>query len=592
MKNKSFLWLMAMVLMLSLFLAACNSEQTEGETPGDGEKTSDNGGSDSDDSSDSGSDGSDDQASDEPTQGGTLTYAIDSEPEGILNMAFYGTATDAEIMGFMVDGLYTFDENLKAEPNLATWETEDNKTFTFKFEEGVKWHNGDELIVDDWIFALETLAHPDYEGPRYANVKTIEGAAAFHEGEADSISGIEKISDYEVKVTFDKARVNNLVNVWSYPMNKKRWEGVPVKDMLGHEFTRTKPIGTGPFKMGKVVPGESYEFIANEDYWKGAPNLDKIIVKVIDNKTVVGALQNGDVDMVPVHPTLGKQVEKMENVDLVTYPGLSYYYVGFKLGVFDNEQKKVVEEKEKYANLKLRQAMYHAINREEWIEAFFQGYGSKVNGPVPSAHWISADESELKDYPYDPEKAKNLLDEAGYVDTNGDGFREDPNGDEFVVKFSHYASSNPTFESRAKALTQYWNQVGLQTELQMIEASLYYDKIEKDSDDIEVFYGGWSTGADPDPSALWKSDMLWNFPRWVNEESDKLLEDAIDIEVVGTDSAKRKKLYSEWQQIVNQELPMLFITELQETQGVNKRVGGVEYDVSGSNNPNEWFIKQ
>ncbi|MDS9201611.1 ABC transporter substrate-binding protein, partial [Streptococcus pneumoniae] len=90
---------------------------------------------------------------------------------------------------------------------------EDSKVFNFKFEEGVKWHNGEELTVNDWVFALETIADPDYDGPRYANVQTIEGAEAYRSGDADSISGIEVVSDYEVNITFDEARVNNLTNL-------------------------------------------------------------------------------------------------------------------------------------------------------------------------------------------------------------------------------------------------------------------------------------------------------------------------------------------------------------------------------------------
>ncbi|GGD16306.1 oligopeptide ABC transporter substrate-binding protein [Pontibacillus salipaludis] len=586
MKNKrSFYWLMSLMLMLTLFLAACNSD-ANGDS-GDGEDTDTE-----DTTEDTGSEGdSGEEASGEPQEGGTLNYAIDGEPEGILNVHYYGTATDFEIIQFAVDPLFEYDENLAIQPNVADWSTEDNKVYTFTFEEGIKWHNGDELTVEDWKFALETLASPDYEGPRYANVETIEGAKAYRDGEADSISGIEVISDYEIKITFDKARVNNLLNVWSYPMNRSYWEGVEVADILDSEKTRQSMMGTGPFKLTKVVPGESYQFEANEDYWKGAPKLDKVIVKVIDNKAVIGALENGDVDMVPVHPTLGEQVENMENVDLVTYPGLAYYYVGFKFGKFDNEKKEVVEQNDKYANLELRKAMYHAINRDEWIDAFFSGYGSKVNAPVPTAHWIAADQDELNDYAYDPEKAKSLLDEAGYKDVNDDGFREDPNGEEFVINFAHYSSTNPTFESRAKALTQYWEEVGLKAELEMIESSLYYDKLEKDAEGIEVYFGGWGTGSDPDPSALWKSDQLWNYTRWVNEESDQLLEDAIDIDVVGTDQEKRKEVYGEWQKLLNEQLPMLYIAELQEIYGVNKRVGGVEFDVSGSNSPHEWYIQ-
>ncbi|MFD1019960.1 oligopeptide ABC transporter substrate-binding protein [Thalassobacillus hwangdonensis] len=590
MRNKKFLWLAAMMLILTMFLAACNGSDDANATD-DEEKTEDTGDT-GDSGEDTGDEGSDEEAEGEPQQGGTLTYALDAAPEGLFHWNWYGIVTDAEVLGLFDDNLITFDEELKPQPNIASWETEDNKVFTFTFKEGVMWHNGDELVVDDWIFSLETLAHPDYDGPRYSNVQTIEGAEAYRNGEADSISGIEKVSDYEVKITFDKARVNNLLNLWTYPMNRTEFEGIEVADMEGSDPVRRDMVGTGPFKVNKVVPGESVELVANENYWQGKPNLDKIIVKVIDSTAVTGALENEDVDIVAVHPTIGKDVEAMENVELRTAPGLSYYYVGFKLGKFDNEAKEVTEQKDKYADKQLRQAMMYSINRQEWIDAFFGGYGKVVNRPVPTAHWIAADNSELNTYEYDPEKAKELLDEAGYVDTNDDGFREDPNGDEFVVNFAHYATGNPTFESRAKALTQYWEEVGLKSTLEMIEVNQYYDMIEKDHEDMEAFFGGWGYGADPDPSALWKSDQLWNYPRWVNEESDQLLDDALDVEVVGTDQEKRKDLYVEWQKIVNEELPMLFITELDEIYGVNKRVGGLTLDVSGMNSPHEWFVTE
>src|SRR5699024_4114500 len=166
------------------------------------------------------------QTSSDDKTGGTLVYALDTAPDGIFNVNFYGNATDAEVIEFFDDGLIKYDEELKPEPNIASWETDDNKVYTFKFKEGVKWHNGEELTVHDWVFALETIAHPDYDGPRYANVENIEGASEVHEGKADSISGLNVINDYEIEITFDKARVNNLENLWTYPLSRKEFEGI------------------------------------------------------------------------------------------------------------------------------------------------------------------------------------------------------------------------------------------------------------------------------------------------------------------------------------------------------------------------------
>ncbi|MCT2342741.1 ABC transporter substrate-binding protein [Niallia taxi] len=563
--KKNWIVLTALMLILSAFLAACS---------GEGEKTSTNEGS----------------ASDEPQDGGTLVYSLDSSPEGLFNWSFYANATDAEVISFFDESLIDYDENLKPQPNIASWKTEDNKVYTFTFKEGVKWHNGEELTVNDWVFALETLADKDYDGPRYTNVQTIEGAPAYHDGSADSISGIKVIDDYNIEITFDKARVNNLENVWTYAMPAKEFEGIAVKDMASSEQVRTKPVGLGPFKIKNIVPGESVEFERFDDYFNGKPHLDGVVLKVIDPSLTIGELQNNTLDMTAFHPSIKADIEALDNVKIEQYPGLSYYYIGFRLGTWDGS-KNVMNEP-KYQDLKLRQAMYYAMNRDEWNEAFFYGVGKTVNTPVPSNHWISADNSELEQFKYDPEKAKSLLDEAGYKDIDGDGFREDPNGDPFTVKFSHYATNNPTFETRAQAIVQYWEEVGLKTELSMTDVNLYYDQIEKADKSIEVFFGGWSTGTDPDPSGLWRSDALWNYSRWVSEKSDKLLDDALDVSIVGTDQEKRKELYVEWQKQFMEELPALPVAELDEVMALNKRVQGVTFDVSGTNRPNEWWIQQ
>ncbi|WP_312471310.1 oligopeptide ABC transporter substrate-binding protein [Neobacillus sp.] len=570
MKKKSILMLAALMLVLSAFLAACSSNKT-------GTKKEEN-------------NGKSGETTDKPQDGGTLVYALDSSFKGILNWSFYGDAVDDEILQLFDENLIRYDEKLKPQPNIASWKTTDNKVYDFEFKKGVKWHNGDELSVKDWEFALKVVADKDYEASRFENVRNIEGAQNYHDGKATEISGIKVIDDYHIQITFDKARVNNLENLWTYPMNRTEFKGIAVKDMEASEQVRTKPVGLGPFKVTKVVPGESIEMSRFDDYFNGKPHLDKIVVKVIDPSLSVGELKNGTLDMTKFHPSIIDEVKKLDNVNAITYPGLSYYYVGFRMGTWDGNQN-VMNDK-KYQNVKLREAMYYAINREEWVKAFFFGVGKPVNRPVPTNHWIAADNKDLEQFKYDPEKAKKLLDEAGYKDVDGDGFREDPQGKKFVVNFSHYATQNPTFESRAKALTQYWEEVGLKTKLTMTDANLYYDMLDKADKSLEVFFGGWSTGTDPDPTALWSSKAMWNYPRWVNAESDKLLDQALDMSVVGTDANKRKDIYGQWQKLFMKELPVLPIAEIEETMAVSKRVHGVTFDVSGYNRPNVWWIKQ
>lgn len=570
MKKKSLLLLTGFMLILSMFLAACSSDKAGTKKTDDKKNTG--------------------ATAEKPQDGGTLVYSLDSAPEGKFNINFYGTASDAEVIDFFDENLIKFDDKLQPQPNIASWKTTDNKVYDFEIKKGVKWQNGEELSVKDWEFALKVIADKDYEGPRFDNVRNIVGAQDYHDGKTKEIAGIKIEDDYHIQITFDKARVNNLENVWTYALSRKEFEGMKVKDMMSSEQVRTKPVGLGPYKVTKVVPGESVEMTRFDDYFGGKPHIEKVILKVIDPSLSVGELKNGTLDMTAFHPSIIDQVKALDNVRAVTYPGVSYYYVGFRLGTWDGS-KNVMNEP-KYQDLKLRQAMYYAMNREEWVKAFFFGVGKPVNRPIPTNHWIAADNKELEQYKYDPKKAKELLDEAGYKDVDGDGFREDPNGKKFVVNFSHYATSNPTFESRAKALTQYWEAVGLKTKLTMTDANLYYDMLDKADKSMEVFFGGWSTGSDPDPTPLWGSKALWNYPRWVNADSDKLLDQAIDMSVVGTDKEKRKNLYVEWQKLFMKDLPILPIAELEETMAVNKRVQNVNFNVSGKNRPNEWWIKK
>lgn len=523
--------------------------------------------------------------------GGVLTYAITAEFEGVFNMNFYGTATDNEIIQFFDEGLVTVDENMEYQPHIASWVTEDNQHYVFTFEEGVKWHNGEELTVHDWVFALETLAHPDYDGPRFTNVRFVEGAEEFKAGEADSISGVNVVSDYEVEITFVEPRVNNLENLWTYPLSRKEFEGIPVAEMKESPQVRQNPVGLGPFKVKRIVPGEHVELERFDDYWQGKPYLDGVVVKVIDSASTFGALQNEEVHVIQIHPTEANRVkEELANVEIVEVLGVSWAYIGFKFGHYDGE--KSVMDNEKYQNKDLRKALLHAINRQEWVDAYMDGYGKPINRPVPTAHWIAADDSDLQQYEYNPEKAKELLDTAGYVDVTGDGFREDPSGKEFVIRFGHYAGSNPTFEPRARVFMQYWEEVGIKAEFAtggLIDGALYYEMLENDEPELEVFFGMWVTGADPDPIPLWGMYEFWNLPRWANEESEELLQRAVGEE--GFDRDTRVTLYQEWQVLFNEELPVLPIFELYDPYAVNANVKGYEIYPIGFGNINEWYFQ-
>ncbi|GAA0342680.1 oligopeptide ABC transporter substrate-binding protein [Bacillus carboniphilus] len=592
MKRKQFLLLMIMFLIASLFLAACSEDKEEGQKKDPDTEEKDN--------KEEKDNEEQNPTTSEPVDGGTITYAMESEFEGLLDQVYFSGQSDAEILAFTSENMISFDENLKPIPWLAEWSvSEDNKTYTFTLvKDDIKWHNGETLTMEDWVFAIETIAHPDYTGPRYVNVQDIVGAEEFKAGTADSITGLVMSDDKQtLSVTFKEAKINNLTNLWTAPMSKKAFEGIAVADMEESDPVRKNPVGTGPFKIVNILPGESIEMEKHADYWRGSPHLDKLIVKVIDGSLMVGELETGNVHMSAFHPSILPQVEELKNVEIVEVPGLSYYYVGFKMGKWDGS-KNVMDPNNKYVDKDLRKAMLYAINRQEWVDAFFSGLGGPVNTPSPSAHWITASSDELpNNYEFNPDKAMELLDEAGYVDVDGDGFREDPNGDKFVINFGHYDTGNPTYEARARAITQYWGDVGLQAELTMTEVNLYYEMVENDDPAIEVFYAGWGTGSDPDPYGLWAEDALWNYPRWVNKDSDQLMLDALNMDLLKDANGqisdeKRKEIYVEWQKIMNEELPVLPIMELRDAWALNSNLKGVSFGVNGFNPPNEWWFEQ
>lgn len=281
-----------------------------------------------------------------------------------------------------------------------------------------------------------------------------------------------------------------------------------------------------------------------------------------------------------------------ENLKILQAPSTSYMILGFVLNDYNKDKMEVGKARPKYQDPKLRKAMAYAINRDEWIKAFLYEYGKKTNGLIPSAHWVAADKDQLNDYKYDVDKAKKLLDEAGYKDKDGDGFREDPKGKEFVVNLKHYAGTNPTFEPRTAALKGYWEKVGLKTKVQMVEFGKFGQDLEKADESMEVYFRTWLQGADPDPSGLYKSNALWNESRFKSEKADKLLDDALDYNVVGNDKKKRKDLYIKWQQLMNEELPVIPIAELIDTTVVSDNVRNYEVSFKGSNPIHEWGVEK
>ncbi|WP_404454638.1 oligopeptide ABC transporter substrate-binding protein [Oceanobacillus kapialis] len=559
--------LFALMLVLLLALAACNggSEESEGsgsEGSGEGsgsEKSEDGLYSIDDFSTEKTNEG-------EAIEGGELNYGIvtDTAFEGTLNYNFYSGAPDAEIIAWFDEPLLSWDENyIYTNDGAATYKTsDDGRVFTFTIGDNVNWHDGEPVTAEDWAFAHEVIGDPEYPGVRYGEDFTnIEGMEEYHNGEADSISGIEVVDEKTLKITYKKATPSLLTgSIWAYALPKHIFKDIPVADMIDSPEVRENPIGMGPFKVESIVPGESVTMVKNEDYYKGEPKLDKVTVKVINPSTVVQALETGEVDTVDSFPVdQYPDNADMSNVEFLGTTDKAYTYIGFKLGTWDKEAKEVKpDDSKKMADVNLRKAMWHAVDNNAVGEKFYNGLRWNATTLIPPSHPEFHD-TENPGLEYDPEKANQILDDAGYEDVNDDGFRETPDGEELVINFASM-SGGDTAEPLANYYIQSWETVGLNVQLldgRLQEFNTFYDRVGQNGDDdpeVDIYQGAWTVGNDISPDGLYGRDALFNFSRYASEENDKFIEEGLSEE--SFDIEHRKEVYNEWQQFMVEEVPV------------------------------------
>lgn len=599
-------WLFALMLVFLLVLAAC-SDDTDGNADdnnnnnNDSAEQNDNNGEEEEDDGIAAFDNpepDEDEVFDiadfqsaapeaETLEDGHLTYGLVSDTvfQGTLNYNFYSGAPDAEILYWFDEGFLTMDENFTyTQDGAATFEVEDGRIFTFTIHDNVNWHDGEPVTAEDWKFAHEVIGHPDYTGVRYGiDMQNIEGMEEYHAGEADDISGLEVIDEKTLKMTFKESTPSLLTGgIWTYPLAKHIFEDIPIEEMEESDAVRQNPIGFGPYKVETIVPGESVTFSRNDDYWRGTPALESVTLKVVAQEVVVNELETGGVDMVDAFPT-DQFIDNydMPNVNFLGRIDLAYTYIGFKLGDWDAEAGEVnMDPDKKMADVNLRRAMWHAVDNNAVGDQFYNGLRWNATTLIVPSHPAYHDDT-IETPTFDPDEANRILDEAGYEDVDGDGFREDPDGNELVINFASM-SGGDTAEPLANYYIQSWEDVGLNVQLidgRLLEFNAFYERVgEKGDDDpnIDIFQGAWGVSSDVNPYGLYGPDQLFNFSRYRSDANDELLadgisEDAFDVEY-------RQNVYSEWQELMAEEIPVFPTLYRAEIVPVNKRV--VNYDIA------------
>lgn len=462
------------------------------------------------------------------------------------------TGSDAaaeRIRNLMFNTLVRKDENFDYTGELAKdiQYAADGKAITFILRDNVKFHNGQTLTSKDVKYTFDSL----FNGGGFkagAFFDTIDDKKVPH------ISSIETPNDQTVVFNLSRPQVKNQVlsNLVAIPI-------IPAGTI---DRQKTQPVGTGAFKFISFDASQNVaEFAANADYWEGAPKIQKLRVKTVaDANSLQAELQSGGVDVAPLPTNLSPDtinaLKQNSNLKVEQFEGSNIQYLGF------NTQSAPLDK------VKVRQAIGYAIDREKIIKELLSGQATVAYSILPSRSWAY---SEGTKYTYDPAKAKQLLQEAGY--------KNEP----IVFKFS---SGNVAVNNYSQVIQNSLNEAGFNIQIQTIEPNTLRTQLSQGQ--FQMNTGIW-IGGNQDPlffRDLFSSEKIpdektkvscCNRSRYSNPEFDAVVERAFN----EPDRAKAKDLYVQAQQIVSSDLPLFPLWYPANIVISSKRMGNIKISPSG-----------
>lgn len=423
-------------------------------------------------------------------------------------------------------------DNLPA-PSLAEeWSaSEDGLVWTFKLKEGVKWHDGEEFTAKDVEFTFNELALVESLGSN--------GASNFK-----AVDKVVVVNDYEVefhlKRPFASLPAYLAFNAEILPAHK--FEGV--EDPWNFtEFNKEKPVGTGAFEIDQYISGQTLKLKRFDDYHGGAANLDSVTFKILpDVNTQIAQLLSGELDAFALEDTSSiERLKQADNLEIIESDTTRYFWIAVDL------------ENPLFQDVRVRQAMLHAIDREAIIDSVLGGYATIANAAItPDQEGYFKE--DLKTYEFNTDKALSLLKEAGWEDTDGDGIL-DKDGQTFSFEFDIALQGD--LEPIAVLVQQYLIDVGFDVKLNTLEWNAMIQKniIERDFD---MVLNWWAYPTDPDVLAQYHSSNAGtgsNIPGYKNEELDRLLEEGQSVST----PQERKVVYDQVQEHMAENLPYIYL---------------------------------
>lgn len=507
------------------------------------------------------SDVKEDSGTEKPVEGDWLIYHMSAEP-GTLNPITATDAYESTINRNIYETLVERDnESLELKPLLAeSWEiSEDKKSFVFTLRKGVKWHDGTPFTARDIVYSYERIIDPGVDSPHLKSYyKDIESVTA--------------ISDHKVKFVYSKPYFLALEFCGGMPIVP---EHIFDKGDFNTNPAGRSPVGTGPYKFVEWDTGSQILLTRNSEYWGEKPNIKKVVFKIINDDTVkFQVLKNGNLDVAGLTPV---QWDKQSNTESFTrnynkhaYFTPNYSFIGW------NQRRSYFSDK------RVRRAMTHFLNRDLVLEKILLDLGTVVTNPF----FLKSPEypKYIEAYEYNPEKAVELLNAAGWTDSDGDGVR-DKNGVSFEFEFL-VPNGSETGEKIATIFKEEIKKHGIVMNIRKTEWAVFTQRLNQRKFDAVTL--AWSMGVESDPYQIWSSTQAEqgsNFVGFVNKEADELIEKARG----EFDRDKRIKLYNRFAEIVHEEQPYTFLFCRQSTVAINKRFENVNIYPLGIDFI-EWYV--
>jgi peptide/nickel transport system substrate-binding protein len=518
----------------------------------------------------------------------TLVYAVGNDIEN-FNTVTQSLSTSSFAQAYVFPVLYDMDINtgLPVNTGLSTWTiSEDGLTYTFTIRPDANWSDGTPITANDVKFTFDAIAQP--------NVETIRKSFLEH------ISTINVIDDktLEVVLTDPNCNVWNDLSTRIMPAHKF---AADYSDFVSSEFNQKPDISGGPYLLDEWAPDEYIRFRANPDYWKSVPEFEVLVMQVIPDPTiVVQSLIAGDVDMAAITPEDAQQLQSATNVtiytlkaNLVNLMALNWTDPASPASAYAEDGTPIEGTPNPFfGDVRVRQAIAMGWDKDTALVLIGEGVSRLVGTISPAITWAFND--EVAPYPYDPEAAAALLDEAGWT-LNADGIRE-KDGVPFEFELA-YIPGNLGSDDVAVLVQDQLGQLGITVTLQAMETgALVSTKLFPQTFDALMISAAWDA---PEPQVLSNlflnssQDVLgagFNFTSYNNPEVDALL--AQTGSNVDCSAENRGPLFKEIQKITHDDVAYDFISDTVAYLVFSNRIGNIIQGNWGFNDVQDWTVVQ